>query len=250
MFLKQKRSAQEMAQRLKEALQDDLIAVVLYGSQAGGDATRRFSDVNLLVFARTLDAVRLKKAASLVRGWTLAGQPPPLFFTPERWKASLDVFPVEALDIRDNHRILVGDVGDLLNQEIPMAFFRWELERELKSKLLYLREGFLAAGGIKKEVEKVLLNAFSTFLVLFRNALRLWEPEEKPPTLKIEACRKLSLHLGFSMEAVEVLWRWKEGGKKKEDPLLVFEAFLLIVEKVVDAVDGWKVGETKKEGKR
>lgn len=231
-------SPEEMADRLEKALGEELVSVVLYGSAAGGDHGGRRSDYNLLVVTRDLGVALLRRVAPLVGPWVKAGNPPPLFFTEARLRASADVFALEIADIRDNHRVLWGR-NPLEGIEPDAGHLCWELERELKGKLIQLRERFLVGGGKPKEVERLLIASLSTFLVLFKNTLRLFE-SGPPPRMKLEACRRLRTYLDFDLEALEVVAALKEERKPEGyDPLVLFGRYLAAVERVVDGVDGW-----------
>ena len=77
----------------------------------------------------------------------------------------------------------------------------------------------------------------STFLVLFRAALRLHG--ETPPARKMEALKRLREHVEFEYEVFAAVADMKDGGKSADDPLRLFERYLKATEKIVDAVDGW-----------
>ena len=178
----------------------------------------------------------LKALSKLSQGWVKAGNPPPLLFTLDRLQKSADVFPIEILDIKESHRVLFGE--EVLSQlEVHYENLRLELEHELKSKLIQLRESFLMTGGKRKEVVELLIESLSSFLVLFRAALRLYQ-DEVPPR-KLDAMRALSQHIRFDTGVFERVEELKEGKKKSKqlDWEALFERYLQTIESVVDAVD-------------
>jgi predicted nucleotidyltransferase len=164
--------AQEFSDRLAELFGADLQAVVLYGSAARGSFREGVSDLNLLVLLREVDAEVLRRGSPLARRWTEAGNRPPLLLGVEEWRRSADVFPIEAADIQDAHRVLWG--GDpFQGLHIDREHLRLQCEHELKAKQIVLRERYLLSAGEPTELGALLQESLSTFLVLFRTLLRL-----------------------------------------------------------------------------
>jgi hypothetical protein len=223
-----------MVERLKVTLDRNLVSVVLYGSAAAGDHAGKKSDYNLLVVTHALEVRDLTALSALSNRWMKQGNPPPLLFTLERFRSSADVFPIEIADIQDNHKVLWGS-DPLENMPFSYDNFRLELEHELKGKLIQLRERFLATEGKPKLVAELMVQSLSTFLVLFKNALRLYG--EKPALKKLEALAQLEKHLPLDAEVFRIIEGLKEGKKSDLDRIVLFERYLKAVEKVVDGVD-------------
>ena len=229
---------ENLVEKLKKALPSDLRAVVLYGSAAAGDHVDKHSDYNVLVVTENLGLPQLKALSKPSLAWMKAGNPAPLLFTLDRLKKSADVFPIEILDIKQSHKILYGD--DIISQiEISQENLRLELEHELKGKLIQLRERYLATGGKPKLVCKLMMKSLSTFLVLFRAALRLYEDEV--PEKKIDVLDALSQHIRFDTDIFSIIEDLRTGVKKMGDVSCdaLFERYLKTVEEVVDAVDDY-----------
>ncbi|MBU2573686.1 MAG: hypothetical protein KKH28_06385 [Elusimicrobia bacterium] len=214
---------------------DNLRSVLLYGSAAAGDNVRG-SDHNVLVVLNKLEAEDLMSLSDLSARWTKTGNPAPLLFTWERIRQSADVFPMELIDIKENHKILFGS-DPLAGINILPENLHYELEHELKGKLIALRERFLITKGAPKQVRELLAASLSTFLVLFKAALRL--QGEKPPAKKIEVLALLRGKIEFDSEVFLIVWDLKEGKKRDEEPVDIFKRYLKAVEAVTDAVDGW-----------
>ena len=90
-----------------------------------------------------LDVIR-----PLTAQWAEFGNAPPLLFTWKIFKNSSDVLPFELLDMKENHIILHGE--DVLKRlPISLANMRFQLEHELKGKLIQLRECYLLTDGSK-----------------------------------------------------------------------------------------------------
>ena len=103
-------------------------------------------------------------------------------------------FPIELTDMQQSRRVLMGD-DPVAQIKIDMQYFRLQVERERKTRLLLLRKNYLACGGRTAEVARLMAASVSTFLVLFRAALRLYD--ESAPPQKATALEKLAQHVQF-----------------------------------------------------
>jgi hypothetical protein len=63
---------------------------------------------------------------------------------------------------------------------LDKKFLRLQCERELKGKLLQLREQFLETGGSRAEIEKLIARSVPTFYSIFR-ALLFLQDQPVPP---------------------------------------------------------------------
>ena len=226
---------EKMLEELQVLLGPKLVSVVLYGSAAAGDHAGKNSDINLLVTTKPLDMKELQLLSKAVVPWTKQGNPPPLFLTDGHLGDLTDVFPVEILDMQHNHQVLFGP--DPVNGlKVEKENLRVELEHELRGKLMRLRSRFTMTEARPSLVEKLMVDSFSTFLVLFKSVL--WYYGEKPPLKKMEALRKLKVHIDFDPETFEIVDRLKRGEKLKGlDVLGTFEKYLGNIETIVNNVN-------------
>jgi len=161
----------QLVQRLQAAAGASVESVILYGSAARGDFHHRYSDVNLLVVLREIGAAVLGQVAPVFAWWTKQRkQRPPLIVTEEELRASADVFAIETLDLKANHRVLAG--RDLVASiEVPMNLHRVQLEHELRTTLLKLRQFYLLAQGDEQRLQDAVAKSASSVITLFRHAL-------------------------------------------------------------------------------
>jgi hypothetical protein len=164
--------AAEFTAGLLETFGDAVVAVLLYGSAARGEYRSATSDLNLLVVLKDLELVQLTRAATLTRGWVESGNPPPLLMSAEEWWSSADVFPIEYTDIRDAHRVLHG-VDPFAKMRIRREHLRLQLEHEIRSKKIQLREGILVGASDPSLMGRLLLSSVATLLTIFRATRRL-----------------------------------------------------------------------------
>ena len=213
--------------------------LLLYGSQASGEAAKKHSDYNFLLVVDGLKFEDLK-ALEKISFKLLKGNPPPLVFSTELFKSSTDVFPIEFLDMQETHRILTGE-DPFHNMEIDLKNLRHECEFELKGKLLKLRQGYIASAGKAADVRNLLIGSISSFLVLLRNVVRL--AGQKPPFRKLDALNALAPLVKIDTTPFENIYKMKHGDKEalKLNPEEVFAAYMKEIEKAVDFVDKFVV---------
>lgn len=166
------------AHELERVYGDQLLSVVLYGSAVGGDFSKRFSDYNLFCVLREVTPATLTPANRLVRRWMKRGNPSPHFFEPDHIERSLDVFPIEFLDMLDRHEVLLGR-DPLIGIAPEATHLRHQCESELKGKLIHLRAFYAANCHKPRRVARMMVSTFPTFLAAMRAVLRL--TGEKPP---------------------------------------------------------------------
>jgi len=227
---------EKLVEGFQKACPEGLKSILLYGSAAAGDHTGKKSDYNVLVVVDHLGIDRLNALSKTATAWANAGNPAPLLFTEERLAQATDVFPIELLDITECHKVLFGsDAAQGL--EISTENLRLQIEHELRGALIRLRQSYLLTQGKEKAVANLMVGSLSTFLVLFRAALRLFN--EQVPQKKFQALEKLAEHLSFDVTVFQALEKLKDGSTKTKDVDVpeLFNNYLKTVERVIDAVD-------------
>ena len=227
---------EELTKRLHVVCGSNLIAVILHGSAAAGDHAGRRSDYNLLVILDRLGAEELTALSKPVRAWATRRQSLPLFVSREELTKSSDAFPLELADLIDRHHVLYGE-DVIAKLSVSPAHLRVELEHELKGKLMQLRARSLLVRHRPRELTELMIRSLSTFLVLCRGALRLYQPHV--PAKKLEALAALARHVPIQTEVFETISQLKAGRKLSGvSPERLFAAYLQAIEVVVEAVDG------------
>jgi predicted nucleotidyltransferase len=166
-----KEDLEQLVEQLQAAVGANLESVVLYGSAVGSDYNEQYSDVNLIVVLRDTDSAALDRLAPVVEWWTKKlHYRPPHFVTEEELRSSADVFAIETLDVKNNHRVLTGrDVFSSI--DVPMNLHRVQLEHELWTTLLKLRRHYLLARNDDRRLQDALAKSASSVATLFRHAL-------------------------------------------------------------------------------
>jgi hypothetical protein len=227
---------EQLAKWLGEVLRERLQCVMLYGSAAAGDFVEGESNFNLLVVVEPLGVPELKTMGPPLAAWDRAGHVLPKIFATEQLATSLDAFPIEMLDIQQSRQVLFGT--DLLAAlRIEPVHLRLAVERELTGKLLSLRAKYAVAADRPAAVRELMLGSLSTFLVLFRAALRLFEREV--PEVKLEALRALAKHISFDTRPFEQLSELKQlsPAARRGAAEVSFAAYLGAIEGVVREIN-------------
>jgi hypothetical protein len=162
----------QLVTRLVKAHGADLISVVLYGSAATGEHHAAFSDINVLCVLKEVGPAQLGACEPVFKWWHDLGHPSPLLLSEHEVETSTDCFAIEFSDMQQGHRILHGkDVVSGL--AVDRTFYRAQVERELRAKLLRLRTKAAPILSDREALARLLADSLSTFCVLFRHALLL-----------------------------------------------------------------------------
>jgi len=224
-----------LVQRLQSAAPNNLKTVVLYGSAVAGDFHEK-SDLNILCVVNHAGAADLERLHPVAEWWTQQGNPAPLVFTHDELVRSSDIFAIELLDMKRQHRILLGT--DFLESfEVPMRLHRLQVERELRYGWLRVRQAILAAPQKRDAHLGIMRNSVSAFCVLFRHALiALGHPH---PDGKRDAVAKIAEVTGANPSGFLAILDLREGkhGEKSIDVEATLQTYFEFVEAVTNEVD-------------
>jgi predicted nucleotidyltransferase len=225
----------ELVKRLKEFAATNLECVILFGSSARGDFREGHSDLNVVCILRSLSVEELGRLSPVVKWWCVdQKEPAPLFFTKEELKGAADVFAIEILDMKSGKRVLYG--ADVVSDiEVPMNLHRVQIERDMRTTLVKLRQHYLRAPGDSKELVPVLRKSFSGVLTLLRHVVIAFG--EEPPVAAHDIVTRAAALTGASMAAFDPLLKLRETGEFHGEIVPVYGAYLKALEKTVDALE-------------
>jgi predicted nucleotidyltransferase len=226
----------EFVERLRAAAGTNLLAAILYGSAAAGDYVAGYSDVNVLCVLGETSFAAIGALAPTIEWWGKQKHRVPLLMSAEEMRRSADVFSIEFLDMRRNHRLLWGE--DILKTlEIPMRWHRAQVEYELREKTILLRQRLLMVAGNAEAKWELLLRSLPAFGTLFRHALIALG--DAGAGSKREAAAALAGKLGIDVsvfgELLDIRERKKERKSAEVDE--VFARYLKLVDEVTAVVD-------------
>lgn len=233
---------QEFTRDYQAIFRDDLKSIILYGSGARGEYIPKKSDLNFLIVLTEGAMDRLREAYPLIRKWRKRRVNIPLFLTEEYITSSLDSFPVEFLNFRDSHVLVFGkDVLEGLS--FGKKNIRLQCERELKGKLLLLREAYLDSEGKTRNLRQVSSASLTAFLSLFRALLFLGDREI--PHHNNELISTAAKEIGFDEKPFMEVLRVREGKvKARHDEMgTIVEKYLEAIRELWKTVDQLEVKE-------
>jgi len=179
----------EFATKLIENLDENVLALLVYGSAAGVNYNPGVSNINIAVIVKTLDFSVLNQSLVLVQWGRKHKIATPLFLSKGYVLNSLDVFPVEFSEIKEQHKLIFGE--DIFKElQIPRHDVRLLCEQQVKGKLLRLRQAYLDIGPNPSVLKNVLLSALSDLIPIFRQLIIL--KGQKPPEQKEEMLKVLA----------------------------------------------------------
>jgi predicted nucleotidyltransferase len=237
------RKLAELVGRLKEAAHANLEAVILYGSAARGEFVEGHSDLNVLCVMGSLAAEELKRVAPTVMWWTRdLKEPAPLFFSEKELRESADVFAIELLDMQKEHRVLFGK-NVMAGIHVPTNLHRVQVEHELRTALLKLRQHYVLSGGDVNTLANVMAKSISSVKTLLRHALIAFG--EQPPGDVKKIFSRVEEITGGEAAAFELAMALRgssAGGaaahsKAHGDIAAQFAMYLKAVERVTEALD-------------
>jgi hypothetical protein len=221
---------------LKALFADDLVSVILYGSAASGDYVPGKSDINFMIVLSDAGIGRIDQAFDLVAGWQKRNVATPLFLTEAYVRTSLDVFPIEYLNFQNNYKLVYGK--DILQHlSFDSEFLRLQCEREIKGKLLLLREGFLESRGKGRNLLPLIADSLGAMMAIFNGLLHLRAtelPHHHRDVIK-GFCEAFEMDTALFLKLLDV----KEKKVKLSDTELtgLFKDYLSEVQKLWQMVD-------------
>jgi hypothetical protein len=225
-----------LVERLKADAGDNLQSIVLYGSGASGEFREKHSDLNVLCLLYSVTPAELGKLHKAAKWLARKGHPLPLIFSFEELSRDADIYAIELLEIKANRRMLYGE--DVFGSiEVPMTLHRLQVERELRHKLISLREGYVAAADSRKAILRLMTRSASTFALLFRHALIALG--ESGAGSKRDAVARLAALAGFDAGSFTPLFELRDGKRKARDvdPRAAFDHYLEAVTRAVSVLD-------------
>jgi predicted nucleotidyltransferase len=172
--------ARQMAGDYRKVFGEEIVSVILYGSAMTADYVPGKSDLNLMIVLSEEGIHRLHLAHDLVARWRKKRVGTPLFVTKTYIDSSLDTFPIEFLNIKRTYLVIQGE-DVLAGLSFKKEFIRLQCERELKGKLLLLRQRYVETGGKRRILKDLIAASLPTFIFVFKGLLYIGG-EEVPVT--------------------------------------------------------------------
>lgn len=220
--------------KLKSIYGDALVSVVIYGSASSGDYAEKYSNINLAVVLKDTSITSIKKASRLIltNKYSIIN---PIFFTQDYIKKSLDVFPIEFLDIKENHSVLYG-IDPFKDIQVDLKNLRFQCEHDIKSNILNIKKAFLGARR-KALLKNVLFKSLTSSIHIFRNLLRL--NGKVPSYKKDDVLNDISCEFNLDVSGLRKMLDARNSNSKLSalDIEYYFEELVRILECISEKID-------------
>ncbi|MDE3119067.1 MAG: hypothetical protein KGO52_16895 [Nitrospirota bacterium] len=158
----------EVRQLFGQALE----AVILYGSAAGNEFLPDRSNLNILIVLAKQETGLLAQYAKVHKRWGKERIVVPLFLTQAELQASSELFPLEYLEIKEQHVLLVGH-DPFPTLHVDQRNLGLQCEQEIRGNLLRLRQRFVEGGGKQEAILILLPLSLTALLPCLRGLLRI-----------------------------------------------------------------------------
>jgi hypothetical protein len=215
--------------------EEDLSAIVLYGSGAGADFLPDRSNVNVLVLLARHGPDRLRKYADLHRKWKKE-QIVSLILTGDELKASYAQFPLEYQDMADTHLVLAGE-DPFTEPAVDAHVLIQACRRELRAQLIRLRQRFVEGGGTVEAVLMLLPLSLTATMPALRGWVRV---QGKPVRRTAEAViQDMQMLSGVDLSAFGEVLQLKKGqiGPGPAEAPRLYDRYVASLEGLVRAVE-------------
>jgi hypothetical protein len=213
-------------------------SIHIVGSAVIPDYDEKKSDINSVVVLHQMDLAFIEFLAPLGKKYGKKKIAAPLVMTPLYIEDSLDAFPVEFLDFKLIHRTIYGQ--DLFaSLQILPSDLRLQCEREIKTKQIHLRQGYISSLGKKELLSALLVKSFTGSMALFRAIISLLGKE--PPIPRQQVIHLFHEATGVDTAVFEQILLLKSGSVKlsEQDLRSLFERYYNTLEaigKIIDAL--------------
>ncbi|MFP6609967.1 MAG: hypothetical protein VCB80_07310 [Deltaproteobacteria bacterium] len=222
---------------------DGLHAVALYGTAVTPAYRPKRTRMDLAVVLDELTPSRLRLMRPRIRAWAWRHIDTPLVMDPLYIDSSLDVFPLEFLELADEHTLLHGDRDPFADPEIDREHLRIEIEEQVRGKMLHLWEAYLQSRGRSSTMRRLLVQTPAGFLPTLRAMLYFAQRPRpaSPAELVAETERSFACHLPTITALVA-------GSRIKRAELeTTFDSYLGEVRSLVRIADGLGADKTHKK---
>lgn len=213
-----------------------LHSVFITGSLLTADFDPKRSDINSVFVLKQMDLQFLTVLAPLGKKYGKKKIAAPLIMTPDYIKRSLDVFPIEFLNMKLLHHTVLGE--DILRDiEIKRTDLRYQCEREIKIKLMGLRQAYIRSAGDRKVLSENIIASIPAYIPLFRAIIFLLGKE--PPINNNEVLAALHEMSKIDIGAFQAVLRHKKESSSLSllELNTLFRDYYNATEKLGDIID-------------
>ncbi len=183
---------------------ENIISIFIYGSAAGVNYLPKISDINSAFVFKRLEFAQLHSSLSTILKGMKQRMTAPLFLTKDHIRSTMDIFPIEFLEMKENHVVIYGE--DIFSSlEIPLQHLRLFCEQQIQGKLIRIRQAYLEVGLDHKRMEALLKDSLNALIPVFRTLIRL--KKKTPPLSKHKILEELCEEFQLDSNILKAIYR-------------------------------------------
>jgi hypothetical protein len=192
--------AREFATYLREKAGDRVLGLSVYGAAAAGTIDLDAQAIHTALVLDAVDLDLLERLAADAARWDERRVAAPTVFSPDSIARSRDTFPLELLEIQQQHVTILG-LDHFAPLQFDPAHVRLECERELKVLEIGLQQGVLLSRGRGDSLKNLGDDVAERLLRALRGALWLKGTRHALPAAQVaEVAERL---FGLPLEGVQ-----------------------------------------------
>ncbi|GEM_PF-4307354 len=157
---------------LQNVFKNSLRSVIIYGASVNGRHEKGKTEIRSLILLEEERTSTLRECLKKMEDWKKHDLAIPLIFTISDLIGSAETLPLEIFDIKSNYRCIYGP-DPFEDLKLGMNNLRLECEHEIQTKTIQLKKAFLSLDKQNSDIRILIRDALQTFLIVFRNILRL-----------------------------------------------------------------------------
>lgn len=175
------------AEEILRAYDENIHSVHIVGSAITPDFKEKSSVIHSAIILHRMDFNFIRFIASIGKKYKSRGIAAPLVMTQDYIHDSLDIFPIEFHDFRLIHKTVVGE--DIFSGlTFDRNNLRLQCEREIKARLVGVRQSYIASLGDRKYLADILSQSIVGLMPVIRAVIYLLGTE--PPLKRSDAVRR------------------------------------------------------------
>ena len=151
---------------------DELDGILLYGSAVRGEFLPGRSNFNIVLLLKSYAGELLKKYSAVHRRWAKEQVVVPLFLTQQDLQAAALVFPLEYLEIQEQHRVLWGQ-DPFVGFKVDQRHLASQVLQGVRGNLLRMRQRYVEGGGSEDAITILLPLSVTALLPSLRGLQRV-----------------------------------------------------------------------------
>ena len=149
-----------------------LEGILLYGSAVGSEFLPGRSNLNLLLMVSGYEREGMKRYAKAHKRWSREQFVVPLVVTEADLTKPGIVFPLEYLEIQEQHRVLWGR-DPFIGLRIDRTHLAYQVQQGIQGNLVRLRQRFIEGGGTEEAMAMLLPLSLTALLPCLRGLQRI-----------------------------------------------------------------------------